>query len=109
MNIQYQAPELNFNYFKINEYNHYKCIVYSLGLMILYIALNKGVPIKLRRNESKLNPETSLQGPNDNVIRAQLDAILDLYNDKKLNSVLELALQYNINQRPDFIELYKFC
>lgn len=95
----YMSPEMRIayaEYFKCQiynfKYNPYKSDVYSLGLVILYLATQKN-PVGLT------NLNTLKQD-----IKTRLDQIKNTY--PATFNLLTIMLEVNDNERPDFIQLY---
>lgn len=115
----FMSPEVTFNYYnqKQKSYlNPFKSDVYSLGLLLLKIILNKNLSSVERMIEKDFDPNDLDAGPNDMKINSMIEEsyeyFLKLSDEKykinKFKIILRHMLMYNTKRRPDIFGIYAF-
>ena len=115
----FMSPEITYNFYnqieKSNS-NPFKSDVYSLGLLLLKVILNKNLSSKERMIEKDFDPNELDAGPNDmkiiNMIDEAYEFFLRLSEEKykinKFKIILKHMLMYNTKRRPDIFGIYAF-
>jgi len=115
----FMSPEVTYNFYNQIEKsvsNPFKSDVYSLGLLLLKVILNKNLSSKERMIERDFDPSQLDAGPNDmkinHVIEEAYEFFLKLSEEKykinKLKIILKHMLMYNTKRRPDIFGIYSF-
>lgn len=113
----FMSPEVTFNFYnqieKANS-NPFKSDVYSLGLLLLKVIVNKNLTLKDRIMEKDYDPNIFDLGPNETNINSMIEEVYDLllmlsediYTINKFKIILKSMLMYSTKTRPDMFGIY---
>ena len=115
----FMSPEVTFNFYNQVEKgvsNPFKSDVYSLGLLLLKVILNKNLSSKERMIEKDFDPNQLDAGPNDMKINQMIEECYEFflkissekYKSNKIKIILKHMLMYNTKRRPDIFGIYSF-
>ena len=115
----FMSPEIAYNFYNQIEKsitNPFKSDVYSLGLLLLKVILNKNLTSKERMIEKDFDPNEYDTGPNDKKINIMIEEAYEFllrlneekYKINKFKIILSHMLVYNTKKRPDIFGIYAF-
>lgn len=115
----FMSPEVTFHFYNQIEKgvtNPFKSDVYSLGLLLLKVILDKNLSSKERMIEKDFDPSELDAGPNDMKIGSLIEEAYELflrlskekYKINKFRIILRHMLMYNTKRRPDIFGIYSF-